>query len=385
MISKAGVNKFDNWVYSDDYLTSNGRLSHSRSTPLSRYQLNSNWRKEKLRKMSRTVKASVVAFAPLLGLLTLLQVTESLLPQSNFCNSHRVELFTQPNPTHLLPLQPVRAITRCQARRPRDEDEDCDDDDDDFDDFDYDYDYDTERRRRNRNRNRSRNTERGNGYNDNELDDLGYDRRNEDGFLNIPSSFGQRDGWRLPDSVSKALLAGIFILGVGLGVTVDSAINTNPRDLASRDAIDQAAPNAKLCADMGASAMAFDQRVFVSFNPFNVYVAQADVKPACVLRQSNIVPILKGKNLINEKEVSACKANMNTWAFVGDLDNTPQLSCVYKSADAQNEFLSNPKFGIGEDYLDDDRAHNFKKVKDSMTDGQKQELRKRAANVPGLD
>ena len=80
---------------------------------------------------------------------------------------------------------------------------------------------------------------------------------------------------------------------------------------------------------------------------------------------------------------------MNTWAFVGDLDNTPQLSCVYKSEDAQNEFLSNPRFGIGEDYLDDDRAmmNNAKKrIKDNMTDAQKQEkIRKFADQVPGLD
>lgn len=172
--------------------------------------------------------------------------------------------------------------------------------------------------------------------------------------------------------MSKALLAGVFILGVGLGVTVDSAINTNPRDLASRDAIDQAAPNSNLCASYGASAMAFDQRVFVSFNPFNVYVAQADVKPACVLRQSNVVPVLQGRKLINDAEVRACKQNMNTWAFVGDLADMPQLSCVYKSADAQNEFLSNPKLGIGEDVWDDDRERSRAKVvKGSMTEAQK--------------
>ena len=102
--------------------------------------------------------------------------------------------------------------------------------------------------------------------------------------------------------------------------------------------------------------MAFDQRVFVSFNPFNVYVAQADVKPACVLRQANVVPVLQDRGLINKKEVKQCKDNMsNTWAFVGDLNDYPQLSCVYKSEDAQNEFLSNPKYGIGEDIYDDDR------------------------------
>ena len=123
--------------------------------------------------------------------------------------------------------------------------------------------------------------------------------------------------------------------------------------------------------------MAFDQRVFVSFNPFNVYVSQADVKPACVLRPANVVPILRDRGLINDAEVRSCKANMNTWAFVGDLKNTPQLSCVYKSEDAQNEFLSDPRYGIGEDYLDDDRAMG-KNVKGGMTNGQKDLLQKMA-------
>lgn len=211
-------------------------------------------------------------------------------------------------------------------------------------------------------------------------DDLGSFREREG--LDLPSGFGRRDGWRLPESVSKSLLAGVFVLGVGLGVTVDSQVNTNPKDLASRDAIDNAAPNPTLCAKLGASAMAFDERVFVTFNPFNVYVSQADVKPACVLREANVVPVLKEQGLITDSEVRSCKQNMNTWAFVGGLEDTPQLSCVYKSRDAQNEFLSNPKFGIGEDYLDDDREAAAAKlstgkiVKGSMTDAQKETMRK---------
>jgi hypothetical protein len=72
---------------------------------------------------------------------------------------------------------------------------------------------------------------------------------------------------------------------------------------------------------------------------------------------------------------------MNTWAFVGNLEDTPQLSCVYKSRDAQNEFLSNPKLGIGEDYLDDDRSTG-KIVKGTMTDGQKDPLRKATIRYP---
>mmetsp|Transcript_13958 Transcript_13958/g.17578 ORF Transcript_13958/g.17578 Transcript_13958/m.17578 type:complete len:313 (-) Transcript_13958:21-959(-) len=200
----------------------------------------------------------------------------------------------------------------------------------------------------------------------------------DDGTLGLPSPFGRTTGLRLPESVSNALLAGVFFLGIGTGVTVDSAINTNPKDLASRDAVDRNAPNPNICATYGASAMAFDQRVFVSFDPFNVYVAQADVKPACVLRPSNVVSVLERRGLINDKEVRSCKANMNTWAFVGDLADMPQLSCVYQSEDAQNEFLSNPKLGIGEDVYDDDREMMMKKstgkmVKGGMTEGQTQQ------------
>lgn len=264
-------------------------------------------------------------------------------------------------------VRPFLGANKLHAKKPKDdlfEDEYYDDDDEGDEYFEEEY---QPRRRRRRKA---------------DIDDLGGANTQYRKGLGVPSSYGRRDGWRLPESVSKALLAGVFVMGVGLGVTVDSAINTSPRDLASRDAIDQAAPNAELCATMGASAMAFDQRVFVSFNPFNVYVAQADVKPACVLRQANIVPILRDRNLINDAEVRSCKANMNTWAFVGDLSDTPQLSCVYKSEDAQNEFLSNPKFGIGEDYLDDDRAKVGslnKNIKNEMTEGQKQALRNQAA------
>lgn len=265
----------------------------------------------------------------------------------------------QPNGLNALPAVrrtiPVATLLTARRRR-RDsyfDQDDYDDEDEDYDDAEEDeyYDY---RQRGGR-------------------DDLGGFRERKG--LGLPSGFGRRDGWRLPESVSKSLLAGVFVLGVGLGVTVDSQVNTNPKDLASRDAIDNAAPNPTLCAKLGASAMAFDERVFVSFNPFNVYVSQADVKPGCVLREANIVPVLKDRGLITDTEVRSCKQNMNTWAFVGSLDDTPQLSCVYKSQDAQNEFLSNPKIGIGEDYLDDGESTG-KIVKGAMTEAQKETMRK---------
>ena len=80
--------------------------------------------------------------------------------------------------------------------------------------------------------------------------------------------------------------------GSAPGVTVDSAINTNPKDLASRDAIDRAARSNDLCQQYGSSAMVMDQRLFVSFNPFNVYVTQADTSPGACFAL-NVVPVLR--------------------------------------------------------------------------------------------
>jgi len=295
-----------------------------------------------------------------------LALTVSLFTSLTLSSSHAFVLPASKTPNSLLtPL----STTTLYAKRGRRSDDYYNDDEDYYNDNDNDNDnaddeseyeeYNPPRRRRRKNT----------------RTDLSQD--------SSTTPFGTPKGIKLPDSVSQALLAGVFVLGIGTGVTVDSQINTSPKDLASRDAVDQAAPNPRLCSQYGASAMAFDQRVFVSFNPFNVYVAQADVKPACVLRSSNVVPVLQDKGLINDKEVRSCKQNMNTWAFVGDLNDYPQLSCVYRSEDAQNEFLSNPKYGIGEDVWDDDRAaieaarssgggsNNKKKVKNEMTEGER--------------
>lgn len=63
-----------------------------------------------------------------------------------------------------------------------------------------------------------------------------------------------------------------------------------------------------------------------------------------MLRPANVVEVLQRKRgLLTDEDVETCKGGMNTWGFVGDLNDHPQLSCVYQSDDAQNEFLSNPK------------------------------------------
>jgi hypothetical protein len=44
--------------------------------------------------------------------------------------------------------------------------------------------------------------------------------------------------------------------------------------VASTEIIDRRTPNAEVCMAYGYSAMVFDQRVFVTYNPFNLYVTQ---------------------------------------------------------------------------------------------------------------
>lgn len=195
-------------------------------------------------------------------------------------------------------------------------------------------------------RQKSKPTNNNNDEDEDEVDE--YDSKS-DGILdtNILRGLSKWEG------LNRALVAGFFVAGIGTGISIDSAINTNPRDLASRDAIDRNAPNPKLCATYGSAAMVLDQRVFVTFNPFSIFVTQADTKPGCVLRPANVVPLLQQeRKLLTDADVESCKNGFNTWAFIGDINNKPQLNCVFQSDDAQNEFLSNPKVGLGEDVYD---------------------------------
>ncbi|KAK9907591.1 hypothetical protein WJX75_006634 [Coccomyxa subellipsoidea] len=129
------------------------------------------------------------------------------------------------------------------------------------------------------------------------------------------------------------------------GVWFNSEATFYPSNVASTEVIDRRTPNSEVCMANGYSSMVFDERVFVSFNPFNVYVTQPEVKPGCVLRRANI-GLLEKKKLVTDREVGACTKNMNTFGFVGDLNGSPEVSCVYHSEDGENQFLRDPKRSV---------------------------------------
>eukprot|EP01023_Acetabularia_acetabulum_P041555 TRINITY_DN4052_c0_g2_i6.p2 TRINITY_DN4052_c0_g2~~TRINITY_DN4052_c0_g2_i6.p2 ORF type:complete len:264 (-),score=28.52 TRINITY_DN4052_c0_g2_i6:154-945(-) len=159
---------------------------------------------------------------------------------------------------------------------------------------------------------------------------------------------------------SSAWIAAAFIFGIGAGVWFDKDFNYEPQNVASTEIIDRRTPNQEVCMANGYSAMVFDQRIYLSFNPFNVYVSQPEVKPGCVLRRSNY-NVLENRQLVNNKEVESCKKNMNTFAFVGDLEDNPEINCVYHSEDAENQYLINPmKATMGDGYQQRDKPAQSK-------------------------
>ena len=52
-----------------------------------------------------------------------------------------------------------------------------------------------------------------------------------------------------------ALLAGVLILGVGIGIALNSNTTFSPSNVASREYIDTKAPNPEICVQYGASAV----------------------------------------------------------------------------------------------------------------------------------
>lgn len=140
---------------------------------------------------------------------------------------------------------------------------------------------------------------------------------------------------------SIAILAGVLILGIGIGIAFSSTASLDPKNVASREVIDRFAPNPELCVQYGASAMVMDTRLFVSLNPFNVYVAQPSMRPGCVIRTNNWT-ILEQRKLVTSEQVRDCKNRMNTFAFTGDLGSSPEINCVYQNDAAKNYYLNQP-------------------------------------------
>jgi hypothetical protein len=136
-----------------------------------------------------------------------------------------------------------------------------------------------------------------------------------------------------------AIIGATLLLGIGLGVALASNTTSTPNNVASRQFIDQMAPDAQLCVQYGASAVTMNTRFYLTFNPFSVYVSRPVMQPGCVLRSTDW-GILEQKNLLTAAQEQECKNSMNTFGFTGQLESSPQIDCVYRNDAAGNLFLS---------------------------------------------
>ncbi|EKQ69649.1 Protein of unknown function (DUF3172) [Leptolyngbyaceae cyanobacterium JSC-12] len=174
----------------------------------------------------------------------------------------------------------------------------------------------------------------------------GYDRdfeREFEEYASADSSAKQRKSTKsvIFNATTLAILAGVFILGIGIGMgfsSVSGVSNNTGSKIVTQSELDSKAPNADLCVQFGASAIVTDMRVFVTLNPLNFYVSQATSRPGCVLRSNNW-SILEQRGLVKPEQVRDCKQRMNTFGFTGDLSNNPEINCVYQNNTTQNLFL----------------------------------------------
>ncbi|MCC5598579.1 DUF3172 domain-containing protein [Nostoc favosum] len=139
-----------------------------------------------------------------------------------------------------------------------------------------------------------------------------------------------------------AIMGGVLILGIGIGIAFSSTTTLSPSNVASREYIDLKAPNPEICVQYGASAMVMDARLFVTLSPFNVYVSQPSMRPGCVIRQNNWA-LLEQRKLVTSDQVRDCKNRLNTFGFTGNLDSEkPDIRCIYQNEAAQNFFANQP-------------------------------------------
>lgn len=150
------------------------------------------------------------------------------------------------------------------------------------------------------------------------------------------------------NSTTLAILGAVLVLGIGVGAFFGYTTNTSSGgSIDTRVEIDASVPNAEICAQYGAGAIAVDLRAFVTLSPFKVFISQPFMQPGCVLRTNNW-NILQQRNIIDSEEARECKQRMNTFGFTGDIEqggeDSAKVDCVYANDAARNLFLKN---GLG--------------------------------------
>ena len=146
------------------------------------------------------------------------------------------------------------------------------------------------------------------------------------------------DGGPFQFNVARiAVLAGVLVLGIGVGVTISSNTQGNQGNIASSQQLDMAVADPEFCKQWGASAFVMDLQMYTTMNPSTSFVTQPKLQPGCVIRRENWA-VLQKEGAITAEQMRQCKQRMNTFAYTGSVKDKPEVRCVYQSDIVDNKF-----------------------------------------------
>ena len=170
-----------------------------------------------------------------------------------------------------------------------------------------------------------------------------YDRRGGGerdygrGYSNPPQP-SQQGGFSF-STLTAAVLAGVLVVGIGIGSAVTSTTQGDQGNIASSQQLDMAVPDPEFCRQWGASAFVMDIEMYTTLNPSSSFVTQPTLQPGCVIRRENW-SVLRKEGAITAEQERECKQRMNTFAYIGSVRDKPVVRCVYQTDISQNRFLT---------------------------------------------
>ena len=177
-----------------------------------------------------------------------------------------------------------------------------------------------------------------------------YDRRGgserDYGRAYPPSQPSQQEGFKF-STLTVAVLAGVLVVGIGIGSAVTSTTQGDQGNIASSQQLDMAVPDPEFCRQWGASAFVMDIEMYTTLNPSSSFVTQPTLQPGCVIRRENWA-VLRKEGAITSEQERECKQRMNTFAYIGSVRDKPVVRCVYQTDISQNRFLTRGVAGAEE-------------------------------------
>ncbi len=145
-----------------------------------------------------------------------------------------------------------------------------------------------------------------------------------------------------------AVLAGVLVLGIGIGTALSTNTPGNQGNIASSQQLDLAVPDPEFCKQWGASAFVMDVELYTTMNPSSSFVTQPTLQPGCVIRRENW-SVLQKEGAVTSEQMRQCKQRMNTFAYIGSIRDRPIVRCVYQTDISGNKFQTRGIAGAADD------------------------------------